>query len=103
MDSRKNRSSSTIETNDAFGIRPRSAHVPAIRVLQQCRRARTVRCAEERPQAMLGPVNIGLDWMRIPSAGCQGAAEANVGARNFGLGRARDAAENEAVISTDGD
>ena len=55
MDSRKNRLSSTTETNDAFGIRPRSSLVPAIRVLQQCRRARTVSCATECPQAMPGP------------------------------------------------
>ena len=83
MESRKNRSSSTTETSDAFGIRPRSSHIPAIRVLLQRRRARTVRCTEERPQAMLGPVNIGLDWMQIPSAGCQGAAESNVGVRKL--------------------
>jgi hypothetical protein len=63
MDSRKNRSSSTTEINDAFGIRPHSAHVPAIRVLQHCRRASTVSCAKECLQAMPGPVNLGLVWM----------------------------------------
>jgi hypothetical protein len=75
MDSRKNRSSSTIEINDAFGIRPHSAHVPAIRVLQHCRRACTVSCAKECLQAMPGPVNLGLVWMPIPLFGCQDATE----------------------------
>ena len=44
-DSRMNRSFSTTETNDAFVIGPRSSHVPAMTVLQQCRRARTESCA----------------------------------------------------------
>jgi hypothetical protein len=103
MDSRKNRSSSTIETNDAFGIRPRSSHVPAIRVLQHCRRARTISCAEECPQAMPGPVNVGLAWMRIPLAGFRSAAEPVPARVNFGLGRACTLAEKKAVIPTDGD
>jgi hypothetical protein len=41
MDSRKNRSSSTTETNDAFGIGHRGSHGAAIRVLT-FRRACTV-------------------------------------------------------------
>lgn len=103
MDSRKNRSSSTIEISDASGIRPRSLHVPAIRVLQQRRRARTVNCAEECSQAIPRPVNFGLAWMRISSAGCQGAAETNVGARKFSFTPHTCATKVEAVLIHKGD
>jgi hypothetical protein len=97
MDSRKNRSSSTTETNDAFGIWPRSSHVPAIRVLQRCRRARTISCATECLEAMPGLVNLGLVWMRIPLSGCQDAAEPVSARPNFRLGRACIVTENESV------
>jgi hypothetical protein len=83
IDSRKNRSSSTTEISDASGIPPRSSHVPAIRVLQQRRRARTINCAEEGFQAMPGAVNNSLARIRIPSSECQGAAETDGGVRKF--------------------
>src|SRR6266851_50921 len=87
MDSRKNRSSSTTETNDAFGIRPRSSHGPAIRVLQQFRRARTVSCTQERPQAMPGPRKPWLSLDANSVSWVPGAAEPMSARLDFGLGR----------------
>jgi hypothetical protein len=83
MDSRKNRSSSTIETKNVFGIRPLSSHEPAIRVLQQCRRACVESCAKELSQAMPGPRK---PWLSLDADSVMWVPRchrANVGARKL--------------------
>jgi hypothetical protein len=97
MDSRTDRSSSTTETNAVLGTWPPGSRLSAIWVLHQCRRARTVSCAEECPQAMLGTVNVGLVLMRCPLSGCQHATDPRSALVNLGLGCGRIVEENANV------